>query len=122
MRAEGSPWAYEQLPKRLKYDVEILRELVNNLSFNYNDEIHFINTFDTYHIPPELLADDNFVVRLAEIYECTEKLLVLSKELVLRMIELGVCNTDILDEELLDDPDVQSNLAKFAFFETGEDD
>ena len=121
MRADGSPWAYGQLSKDLKYDMDILREFVNNLSLNYNDELDFINVFDSYHIPAELLADDAFIVRLAEIYECTDVLLTLSKALVLRMIELGVCNTDILEEEVLEDADVQSALAQFMSCEIEED-
>ena len=121
MRADGSPWGYDQLSECLKYDVDVLREFVNNLSINYNDEFDFINVFDSYHIPAELLADDAFIIRLAEIYDCAEDVLALSKELVLRMIELGVCNTDILDEEALESPDLQSALAEFMSCDSEED-
>ena len=48
-------------------------------------------------------------------------LLTLSKALVLRMIEVGVCNTDILDEDILEDADVQSALAQFMSCEIDED-
>jgi hypothetical protein len=48
MRAKGSPWGYEQLPQSLKYDVDILCEFVENISFNYNDEFDFINIFDSW--------------------------------------------------------------------------
>ena len=121
MHADGSPCGYDQLSKRLKYDVDVLWEFVNNLSINYNDEFDFINVFDSYHIPAELLADDAFVIRLAEIYDCAEDVLELNKELVIRMIELRVCNTDILDEGILGDADVQSVLEQFMSCE-GEDD
>lgn len=121
MRAEGSPWGYDQLPEDLKYDVDVLREFVNNLSLNYSDEFDFINVFNSYHIPAELLADDDFIIHLAEIYDCAEDVIELSKELVLRMIELGVCNTDILDDEILEEPDVQSALAQFMSCESEED-
>ena len=121
MRADGSPWAYGQLSEALKFDVDVLRELVDNLSHDQNEAFDFINVFDSEHIPAELLADDAFIVRLAEIYECTDVLLTLSKSLVLRMIELRVCNTDILEEEILGDADVQSVLAQFMSCEIEED-
>ena len=121
MRADGSPWAYGQLSEELKFDVDVLWELVDNLSHDQNEAFDFLNVFDSYHIPAELLADDAFIVRLAEIYECTDVLLTLSKALVLRMIELGVCNTDILEEEVLEDADVQSALAQFMSCEIEED-
>ena len=121
MRADGSPWAYGQLSEALKFDVDILRELVDNLSHDQNEAFDFINVFDSEHIPSELLADDTFIIRLAEIYECTDVLLTLSKALVLRMIELGVCNTDILEEDILEDADVQSALVQFMSCEIEED-
>jgi hypothetical protein len=121
MRADGSPWGYDQLSKALKYDVDVLRELVNNLSLNYSEEFDFINVFNSYHIPVELLADDAFIIRLAEIYDCAEDVLELNKELVIRMIELRVCNTDILDEGILEDADVQSALEQFMSCESEED-
>lgn len=112
MSAKDSPWGYEQLPESLKYDVDILREFVQKLSLNYNDEFTFINVFDSYRIPVVLLSDDAFVSRLANIYECAEDMLVLSKELVLRMIEIGVCNPDILADEILCEPEIQVALAQ----------
>ena len=113
MKASGNSWAYSSLSEELQRDAEIIRTLVDNMEFNYDDELTFVNVFVSENIPKELLADDEFVIRIAEIYECTENSITLDKRLVLRMIELGVFNEDIFDDEILDDPEVTSAITDY---------
>lgn len=121
MKATESPRAYSLLSDELQRDTEIIRRLVENIEFNNFDEFSFMSLFDSKNIPEELLSDNEFISRIADIYECTENLITLDKRLVLRMIELSVFNKDIFDDDILDDPDIKSAIEKYMSEDEWED-
>ena len=109
MHVPGSPYAYDALPLELAGDTDILREFVYNVT--PGEEADFCRFFNSASVPAELLADDDFVYCVADLYEYAEDVPELDKAFALRMIELQVCDTDFLDE-LMDDPDIQAALAE----------
>ena len=110
MCSKNSPWGYSILPKNLQNDTDILRALVDNIKPCSDEEYDFITLFDSHNIPNALLSDNDFVFRLAQLYECSDFELELDKKLVLRMIELHVFNAYLFPAELLYDPEIQSAL------------
>lgn len=107
MNISGSPYAYAALPSELAGDADVLRAFVDHI--NPGEEADFCRFFNSASVPAELLADDDFVCRVADLYEYAEDVPVLDKAFALRMIELHVCPTDFLDE-LMEDPDIQAAL------------
>ena len=114
LRSPGSTWAYEEMPTALRRDTEMMRTLVEHLSFNNDDEYRFASVFNTDNLPEELLCDDDFVSRLANIYECAEDEVEISRNLAIRMIRMGIFNEDLYASDLLDDPFVQDALELFV--------
>ncbi len=111
MKSPKSPWAYEQLPEGLQNDAEIVSALVYDIGYEYGDIQDFCEHFNSDNIPDELLQDDAFISQLVELYDQCEFVIELyNKALILRMLELGICNTDYIAEELLDDPDIKAAL------------
>lgn len=109
MRVSGSPYAYDALPMELAGDADVLRAFVYNVT--PGEEMDFCHFFNSASVPAELLADDEFMYRVADLYEYAEDVPELDKAFALRMIELQVCNTDYLDA-LMEDPDIQAALAE----------
>lgn len=109
MMTPGSPYAYDALPTELMGDTDVLRAFVYNV--RSGEEADFCLFFNTAIVPAELLEDNEFVCRVADLYEYAEDVPVLDKAFALQMIKLQVCNTDYLDE-LMEDPDIQAALAE----------
>lgn len=113
MKAYGSPWAYENLPKALKSDIEILCTFVDNIQIDYSEEFEFIYRFNGSYIPDELLEDDEFILKIGSIYECAQDTLEIDKKLAMRLIEVSAIDFELLSDELLEDEDIQELLEGF---------
>jgi hypothetical protein len=111
--AKGSPYAYEELDKGLKYEADIIRAFVYNLDWASDGDV-FCDVFDTRYVPKELLMDDKFVSTVATIYgECSLICPTFGKEFLLRLLDLGVYPFDELYCDDEDDPEIKSAWSNF---------
>ena len=109
----GGLWTYSELPEEMRCDTEVMRTLVDNIDSYVDSAENFSKFFSSYDISNELMEDDTFISKVAELLNCSDICLELNhKEFVLRIIELDVCDTDNVCQELLDDPEVQASLSK----------
>ena len=122
MKAPGSPYGYDALSSKLKTDADVVRTLIQHIRYGSDDECDFCHFFNVYNIPKQLLSDNVLIRKVVEIYECDDIVPDFSKDFALRAIELGICNTDLLSDELMDDPDIQEALSKIECYKDEDED